>query len=235
MVRTKSTRWHKIPLCFSNAYLIEGPAGAVLVDAGPRKCERFLFQYFRKHGIDRSRIGLIVITHAHFDHVGGLKKIRDVCDCPIGIHPEDAAVVRRGDMVFPPGTKRLGKAVSALGRLLGRRLVRYAPVDSDLLVSQEIDLDPFGVSGKIIPTPGHTKGSLSVLLPDGESFVGDTAVNLFPGHWGTVLPPFAEDVAQLLDSWKALLNRGARLICPGHGRPFKADRLREEMGRMGVR
>ena len=228
-MKTQLPRWHKISLGVCNAYLIDGPDGAVLVDAGPRNCEPLFFKYLRKNRIEPSRIRLIVVTHAHFDHVGGLKKISDVCHCPIGIHPEDAAVVRRGDMVFPPGTSGFGRAASALGRLLGRPLVQYTPVDADLLVSQEVDLKQFGVSGKIIPTPGHTKGSLSVVLPDGVCFIGDTASNIFPGPGGPVLPPFAENVAQLLDSWRVLLDRGAGYICPGHGRPFKASRLQKEI------
>jgi glyoxylase-like metal-dependent hydrolase (beta-lactamase superfamily II) len=189
----------------------------------------------KKNRIDPSFIQLVVITHAHFDHVGGLKKIRDLCRCPVGMHPKDAALVRRGEMVFPPGTSAFGKAASALGRLLGGPLVGYVPVEADLLVSQMMDLRPFGVDGTIIPTPGHTAGSLSVLLSDGACFIGDTATNLFPARQGPVMPPFAEDISQLLNSWKALLERGATWICPGHGKPFDAGRLREEMKRRTIR
>jgi len=56
-------------------------------------------------------------------------------------------------------------------------------------------LGEFGISGKVIDTPGSFTGSASILLESGEAFVGDMAMNKFPyvqsGGW----PIFAEDLA----------------------------------------
>jgi hydroxyacylglutathione hydrolase len=224
-------RWHKIRLGLCNTYLIEGSRGAVLVDAGPKHCEKFLFRYLARQGIAPTHIRLVIVTHAHFDHVGGLKAIREVCRCPVAIHPVEGDLVRCGRVVFPPGINWFGKTASSLGRAFGGHLFQFAATDPDILISEEMSLEDFGVSGKIIPTPGHTSGSLSVLLSDGVIFVGDTAANYLPGRLGPILPPFAEDVRQLLESWNAILLGGARLICPGHGRPFHAELLRQEMKR----
>jgi hydroxyacylglutathione hydrolase len=219
---------HKIRLGLCNAYLIEGEGGAVLVDAGHVKCERTFIRYLKKHAISPD-IQLIVITHVHFDHVGALKALKTRCRCLVAVHAKEASALSHGAVVFPPGTNLLGKMASLLGSTVGKTFMKYPPVKPDILVSEEMSLSPFGVSGKIVPTPGHTANSLSVLLPSGEAFVGDLAANYLPGNLGPIFPPFAENVEALLQSWENLLKAGARIICPGHGRPFSAHLLSRKM------
>lgn len=85
-------------------------------------------------------------------------------------------------------------------------------------------LEEFGVNGSIVPTPGHTKGSMSIVLPTGEAFVGDLAVNFI----GSVFPPFAENVQDVMISWRKLVNLGANTIFPSHGPPFNVNLLKEK-------
>ncbi len=80
--------------------------------------------------------------------------------------------------------------------------------------------------GRVIHTPGHTAGSVSVLLETGEAFVGCMAHNNLPFRLRPGLPIFAEDLEQLRESWKQVLNQGARTIYPAHGEPFSADIIR---------
>jgi hydroxyacylglutathione hydrolase len=51
-----------------------------------------------------------------------------------------------------------------------------------------MDLLEFGVDGRIVHTPGHTSGSISLLLDSGEAFVGDLAVNYLPFNI-SIFPP----------------------------------------------
>jgi len=220
---------HKIRLGACNAYLIQGEGGAVLVDTGQFHFERILVRYLRQHAISLDAIKLIVITHVHFDHVGGLKHLKTRCGCPAAVHAGAASELSHGAVFFPPGTNLFGRMASLLGSTVGRPLMTYPPVKAEIVVSKEMSLAPFGVSGKIIPTPGHTTNSLTVLLTSGEAFVGDLAANYLPANLGPIFPPFAEDVEALLESWEVLLKAGARIICPGHGRPFSAHRLRRKM------
>jgi len=222
------TRIHKIRLGLCNAYLILGKEGAVLVDAGQAGCAAPFFRYLKKTGLTPEIVKLIVITHVHFDHVGNLKALRERCRCPVAVHAKEASLLSQGSVVFPPGTNLFGKVASSLGRSLAP-LLKFASVEPDLLVSKELPLERFGVSGSIIPTPGHTVGSLSVLLPDGTACVGDLAANHLPGRLGPILPPFADNVTELFRSWRHLLDAGANTICPGHGRPFPAESLRTAM------
>ncbi len=91
-----------------------------------------------------------------------------------------------------------------------------------------------GIAGRILWTPGHTAGSISVLLDDGRAFVGDAAMNFLRLCRTGYRPLYAEDYSQVFRSWARLLEAGARQIYPAHGRPFAAARLQEALREMGA-
>ncbi len=221
--------FHKIRLGISNSYLIQGKTGYVLVDAGDANQEKVFVRHLKKHGIPCGKVELIVITHVHFDHVGSLRAIKRLCNCPVAVHEKEAPLLRDGVVVIPTGANLFGKAAACLARNLPRGLMRFPPVEPDITLSEDLSLDEFGIAGRIMATPGHTEGSLSVLLSTGEAFVGDLAANYLPFGLGPILPPFAEDVGELFESWKKLLSAGATIIAPGHGRPFRAELLKRKL------
>jgi len=75
-------------------------------------------------------------------------------------------------------------------------------------------LHQIGIPGEIVPTPGHSDDSVSLLLDDGSVFTGDLTPPQFVGM---------ENPAVVAASWQMLRERGATRIYPGHGpiRPFK--------------
>jgi endoribonuclease LACTB2 len=74
-------------------------------------------------------------------------------------------------------------------------------------------LEKMGIPGEILPTPGHSDDSVSLLLDDGSAFIGDlTPYNL---AWG-------ESAAEVKASWQRLREHGARIIYPAHG-PIVTD------------
>lgn len=227
-MKTHEPTVHKIRLGICNTYLIRGEEGAVLVDAGQAGWSGSFLRQLKGHALRPTDIQLIVVTHVHFDHVGNLKVFAERCGCPVAIHTAEAPLLADGSVVFPPGTNLFGTVAASLGRGISP-LLKYAAVKPDILVSDELSLESFGVPGKILATPGHTQGSVSVLLPDGTACVGDLAANHFPGRVGPIFPPFADNRDTLLGSWRTLLKDGARTICPGHGPPFPASYLRSAM------
>ncbi len=76
-------------------------------------------------------------------------------------------------------------------------------------------LAALGIQGQILPTPGHSPDSVSLVLDDGSAFTGDLTHPAFIG---------AEDPAVVAASWQRLREKGARQIYPGHGpiRPIGA-------------
>lgn len=219
--------YHGINLGPANVFLVQGKDGFLLVDAGMPRKEKLFFRKTNQRFITPEQIRLIVITHAHFDHTGSLRAIREKCGCPVMIHAEEASLLRQGRTVIPPGTNRFSHALCswAQERWYVDRLVRYASVEPDILVEDEMSLEPFGFEARILTTPGHTSGSLTVLTQQGQAFIGDLASNNYPFGQGPIFNPIGDDGALMLESWTKVLQKGARTLMPGHGAPFGAERL----------
>lgn len=209
-------------LFYTNCYLIQTATGWILVDAGTRSQAKSFLRRLGKLGIQPSDIKLIIITHAHFDHVGSLASIKSLCNCPVLAHPLEARLIETGEVVIPPGTNALGKLVSWLGRHNIRSL-RFPKTRVEFTTDQELDLTPYGVAAKVVPTPGHTPGSLSVLLEDGQAIVGDLAMSY---GLGSNFPIFAEQPEKITASWDLLIKQGASIFYPAHGRKVPVTRLR---------
>jgi glyoxylase-like metal-dependent hydrolase (beta-lactamase superfamily II) len=109
---------------------------------------------------------------------------------------------------------------------LARRM-SFPPAHARLLFDdQGMSLAEFGIRGRVIHTPGHTLGSVSLLLESGEAFVGDLGA---AGRRGSSprLSPAGNSPVQMVESWRKLLAAGARTVYPGHGPAFRAEAMRE--------
>jgi glyoxylase-like metal-dependent hydrolase (beta-lactamase superfamily II) len=119
-----------------------------------------------------------------------------------------------------------------LKRLVDRRFHGVAP---DILIEHETELEPYGVDARVILTPGHTPGSVSVLTGDGEAIVGDIMMG---GHLGGALFShrpryhyFADDIDQVRASIKKVMSYSPRKIYVGHGGPLGPDAVMERFSR----
>lgn len=219
-----------MPLGSSNAYLIPAATGYVLVDAGLRATPARLWATLAVRGLTPQALRLIVVTHVHFDHVGGLAAIQAASGAPVMVHTAEAGLLAAGRAVIPAGTSAYGRIVHRLGTAAVRLgALRFAAVRPDVIAQGGEALARYGLEATILHTPGHTAGSITVLLRNGDAFCGDTAVNHYPLGRGPIFPPFADDVPTLLQSWRVLVDAGATRLFPGHGTPFWAARLREHM------
>jgi hydroxyacylglutathione hydrolase len=109
-------------------------------------------------------------------------------------------------------------------------LVHIPATDVDIVLGDgEFSLSEYGIPGKIVHTPGHSMGSVSVLLETGEAFVGDLAMSMFPLRLSPGLPILAEDMQKVRESWKLLIDMGVKTIYPAHGKPFSVDIIRKAL------
>jgi glyoxylase-like metal-dependent hydrolase (beta-lactamase superfamily II) len=115
--------------------------------------------------------------------------------------------------------------MSWLGRNIFSHIGKYEPVKADIIVEDFLDLSPWNIDGKILHTPGHTNGSISVITGN-TIFAGDTFFNR--GLKGT-FPPFANNPIILLKTWQKLFDLGIKEIYPGHGPKFNVKKAFPEL------
>lgn len=216
----------RITLGITNTYLIKGKQGYLMIDAGPLRKEAGFRRAISRLGIQPNDIKIIMITHAHYDHVGSLAGIKNMCGgCQVIIHPHEEAILAKAKVVIPPGTNPYGKLVSRIGQN-SRKILAFKAVKAELLVDTEFDLEPLGIAGKIVPTPGHTPGSLSLVLNDGRAMVGDLAMNFLGAR---IYPMFAELPDVVYSSWQQLIDRGVETFYPSHGPHIPAKKIKNQL------
>jgi len=224
MKEKSQNRITTIKMLSSNAYLVANGKQAILIDCGMKKKEKKIIAALEKLQLSPQDIQLIILTHTHYDHAGSIKALQQITGAKILVHKAEASCLAQGHCAFPKGTMWFPKIMSAIGRALDKWVGRYASVAPDIAIAKRFDLEPFGIDGYVLPTPGHTAGSLSVVIEDSHAIVGDTLFNIFK-H--SVYPPYANDQEGLLKSWKKLLEIDCKYFYPGHGKPFTRERLQK--------
>lgn len=217
-----------IGLGFGTCYVLKGD-GVIAIDAGqPNKSETFR-QGLQRAGMVPEDVGLILLTHAHWDHMGSARDLKRITGAPLAVHAREAEWVETGNPLPPPGATTWGRVLTSVLRLMAP-FIRVPPATVDRrLGDHETSLEEFGIRGTVVPTPGHSPGSVSVVLESGEAFVGDAAMNRFPLRLSPGLPVLADDLAQVVRSWGALLKHPVRMIYPAHGPPFPVEVMHEAL------
>lgn len=217
------TEIHPIALGFDTCYVLRA-RGTVVIDAGQPGRGQAFADGLARVGIRPDEVRLILLTHAHWDHMGSAARLREITGAPLAVHGAEADWVRNGQPPLPPGITPWGKAFMSVHRLV-MPLIDVPPAVVDMeLAHFPLDLTEFGVPGTVIPTPGHSPGSVSTIL-EGEAFVGDLAINRLPLTFRPSLSIFGDDPAALRTSWKRVLERGAARIFPAHGATFSPEAI----------
>lgn len=223
----QETKVITLSLGLVNAFLLQG-VRSVLVDAGYPGTDKTLMEKISQSGVSPGDISLIVITHGHSDHFGNAPALKRWTGAPVAIHKLDAQPLREG--VNPPL-----HPTGALGHLLSVLVPPQKPggacfLEPDILIEGEMSLEEFGVEGRIIPTPGHTPGSISILLSGGDLLVGDLIIGgMVIGTKRPQYPRVADDLGLVKESIKAVLRLSPRQIYSGHGGPLSPEEVRQRL------
>jgi hydroxyacylglutathione hydrolase len=207
-----------IDLGFVNAYLVKADDGYILIDTGVAQQWTRLETELLQTGILPSQLKLILITHGDFDHTGNCAEFQQKYHVKIAMHPGDVGMVKTGTHVKRQAKGLLGKLFLWLGMRMGGDFRTFEP---DILLKDGQELTEYGLAARVIHTPGHTKGSITVLTADGRLFAGDTVANWSKPDGA----PFIENAQELQDSIKILKGTKARMVYPGHGKPFAFEAL----------
>ncbi len=214
---------HTLKLGYVNSFLLKGSRGFILIDTGPPNRSGALLKSLSKRGVSLEEIKLIIITHAHQDHTGGLQVVQQRTGASVLIHETEAEYLRTGHSPHVTAhSKLLEKLVSM------SKEVTYAPVNPDIVIHEKFSLSDYGVDGTVIHTPGHTSGSLSVIVEGKYAFIGDTAMQFPLLSRGSLRPLIAQDLAAVRHSWKKILDSGVQTIFLSHGKPWSADKFQKQ-------
>lgn len=213
-----------LELKITTCYLIRGKEGFVMVDAGPPRCTSIFTAAMQELSLDPGDIKMIFITHGHWDHWGSLKEIAEISGARCAINHREVPWLQDRRVRVPRGIGLWGKLLFALLPFMVP-LIRSGlrPLTADIALGDEpYPLDEYGIPGRILHTPGHTEGSMSLLLDSGDAFVGDLAMSGFPRITGPGPFVLGQDIQAMKRSWQFLLDEGAVKIYPAHGKPFSA-------------
>ena len=148
---------------FVFSFIICTDESIALVDTGVFGSEQSIFGEIRKAGREPGAISMVILTHSHPDHIGAAKAIRESTGCSIAAHQLERAWIEDTEL------QEKERPVPGFSRLVGGPVkVDRALADGDIIAFGE------GRSIEVIHTPGHSPGSVSLLLrPEMALFSGD--------------------------------------------------------------
>lgn len=207
----------QISLGFVNAFLIDADDGLTLIDCGTADSPPKIVAALAELGRSPADIRHILITHAHYDHAGGLAEMKRLSGATTVMHPADAILVGSGRALRPSFNQ---VAPGLLNKLFARfffknptSTVELTPIELQLLEGTTL---PVAGGMTAVHVPGHSLGQLAFVWPQhgGVLFAADAATNFLT----LGLAPIHEDVAVALESAKRLAALDFEIACFGHGR-----------------
>ncbi len=193
-----------------NIYLVNGGEELALIDTGDNLDVQYIMDNIRKDGLDPRRITKTLITHCHFDHIGGNYEIKEETGTDILCHLADREPIEKlNDLSLYDMAQQWGLEFKA------------APIDGtvedgDMIKVGDIEL-------QVVHNPGHTPGCISfVLEEDGVKSLISGDIAGASGRLGYINGPGFN-----LDDWKKsikkLIDLKPHRMFPGHGTFLLAD------------
>lgn len=200
---------------YFNLYVIKGVDGDILIDTGFIGMKRKL-----KRWLDKFNIKLVILTHAHVDHVWNVSYIKDLYDCKVAIGNMDIDNIDNTKIKAKPSKKNHTRWT----KLMNFGMKKFVPTDFDIDYSLEDGqvIDKYGLNLKVVSLNGHTNGSIGILY-NNYLFAGDALVNRRK-H-----PSIAyqnQSNTSAINSYQKILDLSPELIFVGHDKVITLDKLK---------
>ena len=142
---------------------------ALLVDAGLPGSAPVILRGLRRLGVFPEDLTRVALTHYHPDHAGGLGQLVAGRDVAVAAHESEAEIIEGKEPM--PTVLAEGPLGEMTAPVIARLMGRPVAVDDRL---EDGDAIPFGTEVRVVHLPGHTRGSIGLLLPEkGAVIVGD--------------------------------------------------------------
>ncbi len=209
---------HQLPAIGARVTAVAGSDGVLLIDSGTRGSLSMMDVGLKKVGYSLADVRLIVLTHAHPDHAGGLAALVRATSAPVAVHEAEADFVNGARPM--PSPYRLGLVARATGPMMSRLYGPPVRVEHSLADGAALD---WSEEIRVVHTPGHTAGSISLYLASQRLvMVGDALQYRFRRLSG---PAWAvtKDPNQATESLGRLLPLDFHTIAFSHFSPLVDD------------
>lgn len=176
----------------TNCYFIDTGSGLLAFDAGWPNTYREYKDCLKEQGHSVKNIQWLIVSHFHLDHAGL------------------AAILAENGAAFIVFKNQLD-AIRDMELLIERKKMLYRKLDLSKVRVMEISesrgwLETIGIRGEVVHTDGHGEQSISLVLDNGDAFIGDLAPE----------DMVDDDDWKSKSSWALLRRKGAKHIKPAH-------------------
>jgi hydroxyacylglutathione hydrolase len=197
---------------FVYAYFLMGER-ICAIDSGVAGKEQTIFEYLKEMGLRPEEISLLILTHSHPDHIGAARAMQMASGCEIAAHAAERAWIEDVELQFRerpvPGFHSLVGGSVRVSRILQ---------DGDVL-----DLGG-GLSIKVLHTPGHSLGSISLWL-SGEGLLFSADAVPIPGE----MPIFDDATASIASIERLKAIEGIRALLSAWDEPRRDEQAYRAM------
>lgn len=188
----------------TNFWVVSAGTSRLLVDLGWPGRVGELVANLQRMDVPLREIRYGLATHYHIDHAGAAQDLKQL-GIPLLVLREQVDAIPRMKQHIKPTD----------------RYTEITTHDNVIIEASESRafLARIGIPGEIIPTPGHSDDSVTLVLDNGAAFTGDLTMEMMVAN---------EDPAVVRRSWQSLRDRGVTTIYAGHGRPYPLPPAPEE-------
>jgi glyoxylase-like metal-dependent hydrolase (beta-lactamase superfamily II) len=229
-IRNVAPGVHRLAHAYVNCYIVEDGTAVTIVDAAFPQTWRYLPEALESVGRSLGDVEALVLTHAHFDHVGFAARAQQELDLRVLVHEGDRRLAahpyryarERSPLLYP---LRYPRSLPIIAAMTSAGALAVPGVTGATIMPSSGALDVPG-HPTVIATPGHTDGHCALHLPERDVVIsGDALVTLDP-YKGARGPQIIAGAATAdsdlaLASLERLRQTGARIVLPGHGEPWR--------------
>lgn len=227
---------------FVNIYMIENPVDKtwVLVDAGLKTTGAKIQLMAKEIFGDKDVPSCIILTHAHFDHVGSLQELSRLWNVPVYAHYLELPYLTGQSAYAPPDPSVGGGMMARMSFIFPKTPLN---MEGRITVLRDTEDVPFLWGWRYIHTPGHAPGHISLFRGKDKVLVSGDAIitTKMESFWSVMMqtktlsgPPkyFTYDWEQAQASVNKLWMLEPEVVAGGHGKPMSGHEMREEFNKL---